>query len=135
MAMNGTDILLLVNTGTPGLPVYEAVGCQRDVTFEETTEEIDASCKDARAKRVLAGRYSATISLDSVYVPTCDAYQALKDAMRDGDLILVAREEQGVTIETANALVTTLSTAAPDQDVATVSVSLTVDGEWTEVGT
>ncbi len=135
MAMNGTDILLLVNTGTTLVPVYEAVGCQRDVTFDETTEEIDASCKDSRAKRVLAGRYGATISLDGVYVPTCDAYNALKDAMRNGDLILVACEEEGVTTETATALVTALSKMAPDQDVATISVSLTIDGEWVEVGT
>lgn len=84
MAMNGTDILLLVNTGTPGSPVYEVVGSQRDVTFEETTDEIDVSSKDGRAKRVLPGRYSASISLDALYVPTGAAYQALKDAMRNG---------------------------------------------------
>lgn len=135
MAMNGSDILLLVNTGTPAVPVYEAVGCQRDVTFDETTEEIDASCKDSRAKRVLAGRYASNISLDAVYVPDDDAYNALKDAMRDGELILVARQEKGVTTETANALVTSLSTVVADQDVVTISVSLSIDGEWTEVGT
>jgi predicted secreted protein len=135
MGMNGTDVLLLVNTGTVLVPVYEAVGCQRDVTFDEANEEIDVSCKDAREKRVLAGRYSASISLDGVYVPTCDAYNALKDAMRAGDLILVAREEDGVTTETANALVVSMSEAFPDQDAATISVSLTIDGAWTEVGT
>ena len=58
MSMNGTDVLLLVNTGTPTVPVYEAVGSQRDVTFDEATEEIDVSSKDSRAKRVLPGRYS-----------------------------------------------------------------------------
>lgn len=134
MAINGTDVLLLANTGTELVPAYEAVGCQRDVTFEETNEEIDVSCKDQREKRVLAGRYSASISLDGVYVPTCDAYLALRAAMRNGDLILVARQEEGTTLETANALITSLSGSFPDQGEGTISVSLTIDGAWTEVG-
>ncbi len=135
MAMNGTDVLLLVNTGTPGVPVYEAVGSQRDVTFDETTEEIDASSKDGRAMRVLPGRYGATLSLDSLFVPTDDAYLALRGAMRDGALILVARENDAVTQETADMLVTSLSTSFPDQGEGTVSIAGTIDGEWTEVGT
>ena len=134
MAMNGTDVLLLVNTGTAAVPVYEAVGSQRDVNFDEATEEIDVSSKDSRAKRVLPGRYSANLSLDALYVPTDDAYLALQSAMRDGDLILVAREEEETTTETATALITSLSESFPDQGEATISISLTIDGEWTEVG-
>jgi hypothetical protein len=132
--MNGSDVMLMVNTGSEAVPAYELVGCQRDVTFEETTEEIDVSCKPLRAKRVIAGRYGATISLDALYVPSNEAFQALRDANRDGNLILVAREEMGVTLETANALITSMSEAMPDQAEATISISLTVDGEWVEVG-
>ena len=135
MAMNGTNILLLVNTATPGAPVYEVVGSQRDATFEETTDEIDVSSKDGRAKRVLPGRYSATISLDALYVPSNSAYQALQDAMRNGTLIKVLREEGGVSLEEATALVTSLSEAGPDQGEATVSIALTIDGEWVEITT
>ena len=134
MALNGSDVLLLVNTGTPSVPVYEAVGSQRDVTFEESTEEIDVSSKDSRAKRVLPGRYSSSLSLDALYVPSDAAYQALKSAMRDGELILVAREEEGVTLETADALITSMSEAMPDQGESTISISLTIDGVWTTVG-
>lgn len=134
MALNGSDVLLLVNTGTPTVPAYEAVGSQRDVNFEESTEEIDVSSKDSRAKRVLPGRYSSSLSLDALYVPSDAAYQALKSAMRDGELILVAREEEGVTLETANALITSMSEAMPDQGESTISISLTVDGVWTAVG-
>jgi TP901-1 family phage major tail protein len=133
MAMNGSDVLVLVNTGTPTVPAYEVMGSQRDVTFEEATEEIDVSSKSSRAKQVLPGRYSSTVSLDALYVPTDDAYKALKDAMRDGELILVARQENGVTVETADALITSLSEAAPDQGECTVSISMTVDGFWTEM--
>lgn len=135
MAMNGTDVLLLVNTGTPAVPVYEAVGSQKDFTFDETTAEIDASSKDSRAMRVLPGRYGSTLSGDSLFVPTNAAYLALRDAMRDGELILVARENDGVTTWTANCLVTTLSDGFPDQGVGTVTIALTVDGFWVEQGT
>lgn len=128
MAMNGTDLLILANIGTPESPSYMAVGCQRDATIEEATATIDVSCKDSRAQRVLPGRYSATISLDALYIPDDQAYQALKDAMRNGDLILIAREEAGTVTETFPALVGSLSQAFPDQGEATVAASFTVDG-------
>lgn len=133
MAENGSSVLLLVNTGTPSVPVYEAVGSQRDVSFEETTEEIDVSSKDSRAMRVLPGRYGSSLSLESLYVWSDAGFQSLRDAMRNGTLILVAREEDGQTMETADALITSMSSEFPDQDAATISVDLTIDGEWTEL--
>lgn len=130
--MNGTDVLLLVNTGTPSVPVYTAVGSQRDVTFEESTAEIDVSSKDGREQEVIAGRYSASLSLDHLYVADDAGFDALKDAMRDGELILVAKQVDEVTTETASALVTSLSERHPDQGESTVSISLTISGGWTE---
>jgi TP901-1 family phage major tail protein len=134
MATNGTDILLLVNTGTPTVPVYEAVGSQRDATFGETTDAIDVSSKDGRAKRVLPGRYTAEITMEALYVPSDVAFQALKDAMRNGTMILAVRSELGVSVEQANAVVTDLSQAAPDQDGAVVSIGLAIDDQWVEMG-
>jgi len=134
MGMNGSDFLLLVNTGTPSVPSYEAVGCQRDSTVEETSDTIDFSCKDSRAQRVDYGRYSSTISLDSLYVPDNASYAALKQANRDGELILVAREENDVVTETALAKIDSISESFPDQGEAAASISLTVDGNWEAVG-
>lgn len=134
MGENGTDFLLLANTGTPSVPTYEVVGCQRDGSVDENNATIDVSCKTSRAQRVLPGRYSSSISLDALYVPSNAAYDALKTALRDGELILVAREWQGVVEETANANVDSLSESYPDQGEAVVSIGLTVDGEWTVVG-
>jgi len=135
MSMNGTDILLLANTGTVLVPVYEVVGSQRDVTFDETTDEINVSSKDSRAKRVLPGRYSGEISLDALYVPSDTAYLALKAAMRDGALIKVLRQEAGVSLEECTAMVASLGEAGPDQGEATVAIGLTLDGFWAEVAT
>jgi TP901-1 family phage major tail protein len=120
--MNGSDVLLLVD----GV----VVGSQRGVTFDEATEEIDMSSKDGRAKRVIAGRYSSSITFDALYVPDDVSYQALKAAMRNGTLIQVNRQEEGALLESADAVVTAISEEGPDQDAATISVSLTIDGEW-----
>lgn len=122
MAMNGTDILIWVNGN--------AVGSQRDVTIDETTDEIDVSSKDSRAMRVLPGRYGTTISLDALYVPDDAAFIALQNAMRNGDFVEVVRIEEGVVVESADAIVTSLSRAGPDQDAATASIALRVDGFW-----
>lgn len=122
MAMNGTDILLRINDHT--------VGSQRDVSREETTDEIDVSSKDSRAKRVLPGRYGSTLSLDALYVPDDAAYLELQAAMRNGTQVTVILLEDGVITESAQAIITALSEAYPDQDAATISCSLTVDGEW-----
>jgi TP901-1 family phage major tail protein len=134
MAKNGADILLMVNVGTEAMPQYLAVGSQRDFSREETTEEIDVSSKDGRAKRVIAGRYSSTISLEALYVPTDEGYLALRDAMRNGDLIKVRISDENTPTEEADALITSLSEEYPDQAEATVSCDLTIDGEWAEVG-
>ena len=134
MAKNGADILLMVNVGTEAMPQYLAVGSQRDFSREETTEEIDASSKDSRTARVIAGRYGSTISLEALYVPTDEGYLALRNAMRNGDLIKVRISDENTPTEEADALITSLSEEYPDQAEATVSCDLTIDGEWAEVG-
>jgi predicted secreted protein len=120
--MNGADILIWIEGNM--------VGSQRDVTIDETTGEIDMSSKDARERRVIAGRYSANLSLDALYVPSDTAYMALKAAMRAGTLVEVVRIEEGTVLESANAVVTSLSEKGPDQDAATVSIGLAIDGAW-----
>lgn len=122
MAMNGTDILIAIDG--------DIVGSQRDVSFDESTAEIDTSSKESRAMRVLPGRYDAAISLDALYVPTDAAYLALRAAMRNGTFVDVWRVEVGVITEHADAIVTKLSEKAPDQAETTVSISLRIDGEW-----
>jgi predicted secreted protein len=127
MAVNGTDILVYIGA--------DLLGGQRDVTFDEATEVIDASSKASRNRRVLAGRYSSTLSLDALYLVDDAAYVALKAAMRDGTTVTVVRKEEGANMEQATAVVASLSEAGPDQDVATVSISFEIDNAWVELGT
>jgi hypothetical protein len=120
--MNGSDVLLMIDG--------DVIGSQRGVTFEETTAEVDYSNKDQREMIVGAGRYGATVSLDALYVPDDNGYERLKAAMRNGSLITVIRQEEGTVLESASALVTSISEAAPDQDAATIAVSLRISGAW-----
>lgn len=130
--MNGTDVLLLVRTAE-GPDVFTAVGSQRGLTREESVAEVDVSSKDSAAMRVIGGRYGATLSLDALYVPDDTAFLALKTAFRDRDLVRVRISEAGTAVEQADALITGMSETYPDQDAATITVGLRVDGEWTAV--
>ncbi len=134
MGMNGTDVLLLANTGTDLSPSYEIVGSQRDVTFDETNSEIDFSNKGSRAFDGAAGRYQAQVTLDALYVPTDAAMLALKTATRDGTNLKIRRQESGVDTEEADCFVTSKSDSFPDQGEATVSITLRIVGEWAAVG-
>ncbi len=134
MAMNGTDVLLLVNTGTSTAPSYEIVGSQRDASFEETNEEIDFSSKASRAYEGAAGRYQAQVTLEALYVPTDDAMLALKAATRDGTNLLIRRQEAGVDVEEAECFITGKTDTFPDQGEATISLTLRIVGEWAAVG-
>lgn len=122
MAMNGTDVLLIINN--------ELVGSQRDSSREETSDEIDVSSKDGRAMRVLPGRYGSTVALDALYVPTDAAYGLLQAANRNGTFVTVVIQEAGTVIESALAMVTSLGEKWPDQAEAVISVALRIDGEW-----
>jgi hypothetical protein len=119
--------MLMVNTAVPPALDLEIIACQRDATFTENTAAIDVSCKTQREQRVLAGRYSAEITMDALYVFDDDGYEALKDAERTGDLITVARLQNGMVYGIGEGVVTSISDRFPDAAESTISVSITVD--------
>lgn len=125
-AINGTSILLLADVG--GTPTV--VGSQRGVTFDETSDTIDVSSKESRSMRVISGRYSTTVSLEHLYVPTDLAYLALNTANRTGAFITIRRQELASDTEEASAIVTSISGDFPDQGEAVISVELQIDGDW-----
>lgn len=130
MAENGSWFLFAVNTGTEDLPVFETVACQRDATISEADAGIDASCKDAREQRILPGRYSSTISCESLYIPDDETLELFKTAIREGEMLYVAVMHNNVLTERAKVRTDARDLALPDQDVASISMSFTVDGAW-----
>lgn len=131
MALNGADVLILVNTGTLGTPVWTVVGSQRDLSLSEGVASIDASSKASPNEVVQGGRYSAKISFGALYVPGDAAYTRLRSDFRARTLVQVRVRESGTDIEKADALITKLDKNAPDQGETTVSIDLTVSGGWT----
>ncbi len=122
---NGSDILITIG----GM----VVGSQRDATIDESSDVIDISSKESRARRIVPGRYSSTLSLDALYVPDSVSYTAIKTAMREGTLVNVAVMDNNINIKSASGYVTSLSEEYPDQGEATVSITIEIDGEWTEL--
>lgn len=131
MAMNGTLFVVQVNTGTDVAPVWTTVAGQTGAKVDETTDAIDVSNKDAREGKFTPGRYGSTVSLDGlVDNPVGVGYTALQSAMRDGTLVKLQTMIDSVAVETAQAVVTSLSSDYPDQDSATFSAAFTVSGAW-----
>ena len=131
MALNGTSVLIMANTGTPTSPVYTVVASQKDLKMNEAVAKIDVSSKDSPNERVIGGRYSSTVDFDALYVPTDAAYQALETSFRARNLILVQVWLNGVAEEQANCLITKLDRNFPDQKESTVALACVVDNGWT----
>lgn len=117
MATKGADILITIGT--------DVIGGQRGATIKRGSDLIDASCKNSRWRKVLAGRGSISFSCDALYLASDSAYAALLAAYEAGTTVSVTATGLG----TGGAIVTDLSVNAPDNDVATVSCTLEVDGE------
>jgi hypothetical protein len=122
---NGTPI-----TTTYTQTVYTAVGYQSDATFDEKTRSVEVSSKEARQSKYYPGQYSATVAAKNLYVPSDTAFVALKNAMRNGTKVVVARQESGSEVEHASAVVTELSGSFKDQTEGLISLTMSVDGPW-----
>jgi predicted secreted protein len=133
MAQNGSTIVLYVNTGSSGSPVYTLVGGQRDLSVTEKVGTIDVSDKSSAKAQFLYGRYEATIDLDALYTEGDASYTALRSAVRNRTNLLVRRYNSGVAKEEATVLVTQIAETYKDQDAAMFSISLQVTGDWTEL--
>jgi len=131
--INGADVLLRVNTGTYDTPAWTTVGSQTNVTFDQTTDPVDISSKNSRSRKLLGGRYSASVTLDALFVPSAADFAALQACMRDGSLMKIRRRYSGTDTEQADGIVASLSEAYPDQEGATVSCTLEISGDWAAV--
>lgn len=124
--MNGKDVLILVDTDGAG--TFAAVASQTNASVSESNDIVDESSKDARERKVSAGRYEATYSFENLFVPTDVAFTALRAAMRNGTKIKLREQELGVAKEEVNAVITDMTRDFPDQDNVTISMEAAVDG-------
>lgn len=141
-ALVGNSGILWVNTGDPESPTYEAVALQRGLTHELTREMIDASHKNSDFTKSVYGRQAGTITMDALE-PDPDfggagaTHGALEDAMNNKQPILIEIRKTGsegtIIRRAAEALVGTLSSEYPDNDVSTLSLELTLQSPFVDV--
>jgi TP901-1 family phage major tail protein len=125
MAQKNVDILLLVNTGTAELPTWTPVGSQRSVSYSEERDEIDLTSKDSGgATETGYGLFSWEIEADGVYVPEDEGFLALKNAIRNAELIKVQMKEGDAPTEEGDCLVLSREFESPYDGESTYNVSL-----------
>lgn len=133
MAKNGSNVLLLVNTGTSDSPTYEAVAQQRSLSEESSRDMIETTTKVDDAKTYDYGEEDNSMTVEGLYTPSDAAFSALQDAKDNTEKILVRRSEDGVEIEEATALVENISKEYPRNDNSTFTVDLQIDGTFSSV--
>ncbi len=126
MSINGNEVLILADTDGAG--TYAAVASQTEASIDESNDVIDQSSKDARERKVAAGRYEANISFGALFVPNDVAFGALKNALRTGTLIKLREQEQGSAVAEYDAIITSMTRDYPDQDNASISLEAAVNG-------
>ena len=118
------------------------VALQRGLTNEDTREIIDASHKGSDFQKSVYGRRSGTLSFDGLrpdpdFGGAAATHDALRTAMDNKYEIIVEVRETGaagtVIRYAASALIGTLSSEWPDNDVSTFSCELTLQGPLTRV--
>lgn len=146
MAMNGSQVLLFVYdkdydpaaNGNKFPDKYIPVAEQTSLSEELSVNLIEAGSKDSAHQKYLYGKAEGTISLEALVVPNPSAdkkgYLVLKHSKQQRKPVFIKRAVyDGATmshVEYAEALVETISTEYPDDDVATLSVDLVLNGEF-----
>ena len=120
----------------------QLVALQRGLTHELTREIIDASHKGSDFQKSVYGRQTGTLSLDGLrpdpdFGGAAATHNALDNAMTNKREIIIEVRETGsqgtVVRRAASALVGTLSSEYPDNDVATFTCELTLQAPLTIV--
>lgn len=133
MALNGTSVLVLVNTGTDTTPTYTAVGEQTDLSTENSSNLIDVSSKDDTHTKWLYGKDDDTSTLEALYVPNDAGFTALKDAKATHSTVIIRRSENGTDVEESEVLISKISSEWPDNDSSTISIEFQHNSGWTAV--
>ncbi len=131
MALEGGRVLLLVQTGTNA---FSVAGEQTDLTTESTTNLIDASVKNDKHQHWLPGKKGDTLELSSLYAPNDLSFKQLLFARNYGVEVVVRRtvtlNDGTVVVFESSGFVSNISTASPDGDLATATVTISLNRDW-----
>lgn len=125
----GVDILVQIETGTPG--TYTTLGGQRGATLNRTATTANANAKDTGAWDVhIATTRGWSVDCDALYLSDDAAYTALEDAWRNSTPVKVQIKD-GTKTQSGDAYITDFPLEAPHDDLATISITLQGSGPLT----
>jgi predicted secreted protein len=128
--VNGADVLVQINKGDELTPNWETVASQKGVTLNEARTTVDTSSKESADETHLAGRYSATLTLDTLFVPGAATFNELRYRMRNRLSVRLKTLLNGQALETALATITGLVMTAQDQQAVTANATFKISGGW-----
>lgn len=128
MAVDTVSFLVKVNTGTAELPVWTAVGSQRDAKLNRDMGTVDVSTKSSGGwEESMAGNRSWSIEANALYVPDDTAYEALEDAWDARSTVHVQVEEANGDTYDGDAYITSFPKSFPNSPEA-VTIDVTFKG-------
>lgn len=136
---NGALVLIYVATAPDSVGTsFVRVAGQKNVDFNDTTAQIDLSDKlSGRLGERVAGRATASVSLEVNVVQGDPAQTLIKQAYRNRETILVQHFRRndpdslvGVAVEEAEGLIVDLSESHPDQDASTMNLEVSLNNDW-----
>lgn len=127
---SGSQVLLQVDdNGT-----MRDVGSQTGLSRDRTRDMIETTAKSDDKKTYIYGKGDSTISLDALYVPSNADFDVLDKAYKNSNTVTVRIDDTGNsrTLE-ATALIDSFTDDFPDNEGATISIDLQIDGSWSTV--
>lgn len=140
MAINGSSVLLSINTATDESPTFTVVPCQVTADYQLSVATRDTSCKSSADDTNAPGARSRTMSVETL--PTAwmllsdtpvGAEQVLRHAAETGVQITGRVVVAGSAVEEFTATISGLSVSAPREDNFTASIDLAISGPMTPV--
>lgn len=133
MAIEGSNILLIVDVGTSSDPDWQAVAKQTSLDTSNERNIIDASYKQKDHENSIYGKQSGTLTLESLEVKdgtNSPAMDAIEDAVKNSELVVLRRQENSDHVKEVEGKVENISKEYPDDDASTISVDFQKFGPW-----
>lgn len=126
-AIKGVDILVLIETATPG--TYIEVGGQRGATLSETNDTFEVTHKGSAGYKEYEYAFGDwTVSADGLYISDSTGYTRLVSCLRNKTKVKIRWTEGGTQKFEGTALITSRDLEGPYDGEATYSVEFQGSG-------
>lgn len=140
MAVNGSVVLISLNTGTVESPTFTVIPCQTSGEYSLSVETRDTSCKDSADNSNAPGARSRSLSVETIpgawpelKVSPSTAEEKLRKYAETGVQIQGRIVVGGTALEEFTGTITSYSLSAPREDNLTASLDIEISGGMTPV--